>query len=379
MDGPPRPHLDRITQLIVELTGAPVSLVSLVDDSRQFFVSQAGLPQEVATDRGTPLSHSLCQYVVVSDEPLVITDAREDPELRSHLAVTELGVVAYCGVPIHDPSGHTLGSLCAIDTAPREWSSHVIAILLAFAEAVSAELDTDARYRRLTVDLHRRLLPASLPASDRWEVRSSYRALQEDVGLGGDFYDAVEGADGSLTLVVGDIVGHEVDAAIAMGQLRAATLTLVHHGSPLDEIAVTLDETCLSLPNVFCSAWVAVRVDPAARAATYLSAGAIPPLLVRSDGDACYLTGATSAPIGATCDRRQGSVPLAAGDVVLLCTDGLVEDRRFDIDFGLERVLGGVRANRQANLQEVIDGLVDERITGASREDDIAVLACRIA
>lgn len=380
LDGPPRPHLDRVTTLVTELTGAPISLVSLVDDRRQFFASQVGLDERTAAARGTPLSHSLCQYVVVSDDVLVIDDARLDADLASHLAVVELGVIAYCGVPIRDPLGRTLGSLCAIDTEAHAWTPDDVAILRAFAEAVSAELHTDARYRRLTVDLHRRLLPAALPTGERWHVGAAYRSLDTDAGLGGDLYDAVEGADGSLTLVVGDIVGHDADAAIAMGQLRAQVLALVHHGTALPELVSTLDRSCRSLPNVFCSALAIVRVAADARSASYLSAGAVAPLLVPGGtGAPTYLDDAGGTPIGVAGRRREGTTVLRPGDRLVLFTDGLVEHRPDLIDLGLDRIAGLASAQRRDDPATLADALLADRAARGTCEDDIAVLVCAIS
>ncbi len=378
MDGPERPHLDRVADLVVSFTGAPLSIVSMVDDQRQFFAAQIGLPAETAEARGTPLSHSLCRFVVAADAPLVVDDTSADQALAQHPAVTDLGIAAYCGVPIHDAAGHALGSLAALDTAPHTWTDDDVALLRSLADVVSAELEADARYRRLTVDLHRRLLPAALPTSDRWEVAARYRPLEADVGLGGDFYDVIVGPDGSTTLVVGDIVGHDSDAAIAMGQLRTATLALVQHGAELPDIAATLDRICGSLPNVFCSAWVAVRLDPSARSATYLSAGAIPPLVVRADGTSEYLTGATTPPIGVTTTRRSATVDLAAGDVVLLCSDGLVEQRGSMLQDGLDRVATHTAAGRADDLAHLTERLLGGLDPDRPHQDDIALLLCRI-
>lgn len=110
---------DRLTRLATKLLGVPVALASLVDADRQHLASQVGLPEPVAISRQLPLSHSFCQYVVADDAPLVVQDAREHPVLRDSLAVSELGLVAYCGVPLRTPNGQVLGALCAIDGRPR--------------------------------------------------------------------------------------------------------------------------------------------------------------------------------------------------------------------------------------------------------------------
>ena len=85
---------DRLTRLATRLLGAPTALVSLVTTERQFFKSCVGLGEPWASRRETPLSHSFCQYVVATREPLPITDAREEPLLRESRAIVDLHVMA---------------------------------------------------------------------------------------------------------------------------------------------------------------------------------------------------------------------------------------------------------------------------------------------
>ncbi len=122
-------EFDTVTRLAARLLHAPVALVSLVDDQRQFFKSQIGLPQPWDQQRQTPLSHSFCQWVVSSDQELAISDAREHPILRTNGAIFDLGVVAYAGVPLSAATGETIGSFCAIDGKPRNWTSDELATL----------------------------------------------------------------------------------------------------------------------------------------------------------------------------------------------------------------------------------------------------------
>jgi two-component sensor histidine kinase len=132
---------DRLTRMVTRLLGVPVALVSLVDDTRQFFKSQQGLPNPVSQQRQTPLTHSFCQHVVIERAPLVVTDAENDPRVCDNLAVPEMGVKAYLGVPLTLPSGHVIGSLCAIDTIPREWSDADLKSLGDIAEIVMSEIE----------------------------------------------------------------------------------------------------------------------------------------------------------------------------------------------------------------------------------------------
>ncbi|MET3423492.1 PAS domain S-box-containing protein [Actinoplanes tereljensis] len=147
--------LDRLTLLATRLLGTPVALVSLVDDSRQFFASSVGLPEPAASRRETPLPFSFCRHVVVSESPLIVTDARYDHRVRENPAVKALGMVAYAGFPLRTPEGQTLGSFCVIDTRPREWSADELAMIEDLASAVEAEIAVRLSHADLLVETRR--------------------------------------------------------------------------------------------------------------------------------------------------------------------------------------------------------------------------------
>jgi hypothetical protein len=140
LDAPLDEGLDRLTGLAARVLKAPVALVSLVDADRQVFASCVGLPEPWQTRRQTPLTHSFCQYPVVSREPLVVADAREDPRFRENLAIRDLGVIAYAGIPLVTREGQALGSLCVIDDRPRRWTAGEIGLLRDLAASVMTEL-----------------------------------------------------------------------------------------------------------------------------------------------------------------------------------------------------------------------------------------------
>jgi GAF domain-containing protein len=118
-----------MVRLAAEALGAPTAAVSLVDDERQFYKSAFGVSEEAARMREAPLSHSFCQYAVATKTPLVVEDAREHPVLRDNAAVHESDVIAYVGIPLIDPGGHALGTLCVWDSQPRQWTRGHVQIL----------------------------------------------------------------------------------------------------------------------------------------------------------------------------------------------------------------------------------------------------------
>ncbi len=153
LDSQPEKIFDRLTELAAKALGVPVVLMSLVDTNRQFFKSKFGLPDELAAIRETPLSHSFCQFVTASDEPLVISDARKYPLVCDNPAVRDLNVVAYAGVPLITTDGQTLGSVCAIDIKPRLWSRADVETLSAVAAQMMSEINLRMQVGELNQDL----------------------------------------------------------------------------------------------------------------------------------------------------------------------------------------------------------------------------------
>ncbi|MGH2899685.1 MAG: sensor domain-containing diguanylate cyclase, partial [Solirubrobacteraceae bacterium] len=143
---------DRFARLAARVADTPTALVSVVTDDRQYFAGLCGVGQPWADARQTPLSHSFCQHVVTNAAPLVVDDAREDPVLCTNLAIVDLDVIAYAGFPIVGPTGHVLGSLCAIDSKPRVWQLAQLESLADVALLVGNELERRDLVRRLSID-----------------------------------------------------------------------------------------------------------------------------------------------------------------------------------------------------------------------------------
>lgn len=140
LDTPAEEVFDRLTTLASSLLGAPVVLLSLVDRDRQFFKSIHGLTGWAAEARETPLSHSFCKHVVGTRGPLVVADARSHPLVSDNLAIEDLGVVAYAGIPVTTDDGEVVGSFCAIDGEPRTWTEQELVVLRSIAGAALSEV-----------------------------------------------------------------------------------------------------------------------------------------------------------------------------------------------------------------------------------------------
>ena len=203
LDTPPEEVFDRLSRLTRRMLNAPVALVSLVEADRQFFKSALGLPEPWATTRETPLSHSFCQHVVATGAPLRVEDARHDPLVCDNLAVPELGVVAYLGMPLATADGQVLGSLCAIDTRPRDWTAEDAAALRDLAALAMSELSLRALALELEAWLReegaaREAALARLARTHRPEALGQLAG-----GVAHDFANVLQAVQGGVRLAAG--------------------------------------------------------------------------------------------------------------------------------------------------------------------------------
>ena len=141
LDSPPEEAFDRLTRLATAVLHVPVALVSLVDSDRQFFKSQCGLSEPLASLRQTPLTNSFCKHVVGSREPLVVADARRDPLFRQSVGASDVEVIAYAGVPLITSEGYALGTFCIVDRQPHDWTEEEIGILRVLATSAMSEIE----------------------------------------------------------------------------------------------------------------------------------------------------------------------------------------------------------------------------------------------
>lgn len=135
LDTPPEERFDRITKVAQIMFDVPIALVSLVDTNRQWFKSCAGL-----SDTETPRSMSFCSHAILNEDVMSIDDATKDERFSDNPLVTgEPNIRFYAGKPIQDPNGKKLGTLCIIDTKPRNFSRADKSVLIDLANWVESE------------------------------------------------------------------------------------------------------------------------------------------------------------------------------------------------------------------------------------------------
>jgi PAS domain S-box-containing protein len=139
LDTPAEEAFDRLVRQAAHMLEVPIALVALIDEDRQVLKASVGLPGPWAAARQTPLSSSLCQQLLVTQQPLVIPDTRRDPLTRDDEFLLAHGVAAYLSVPLI-VAGQVLGALCVADRQPRDWSADQVATLTELAGPVLTQL-----------------------------------------------------------------------------------------------------------------------------------------------------------------------------------------------------------------------------------------------
>jgi serine phosphatase RsbU (regulator of sigma subunit) len=236
----------------------------------------------------------------------------------------------------------------------------------------------------MSESLQRGLLTAP-PEPEHLEIVVRYRAAAEQVQIGGDWFDAFLACDGALSLVVGDVTGHDREAAAVMGQMRNLLRGIGYTlGEPPAAVMSAVDRAVRDLDVGALATAILARIEQSPadagsgkRIMRWTNAGHPPPLLLRADGSAEFLTFEPDLLLGldATVDRSDHTQELDPGDTVLLYTDGLVERRGQTLDEGLSWLRSAASARRQLTPTQLADALLAE--VHDTAEDDIAMLLLR--
>ncbi|HSP39681.1 MAG TPA: SpoIIE family protein phosphatase [Frankiaceae bacterium] len=242
--------------------------------------------------------------------------------------------------------------------------------------------ESEARATAMARALQRVLIPPAPPRIPGLDVAAGYRPAGSGDEVGGDFYDFFPIAAGDWIVVLGDVSGKGVEAAIvtslARHTIREAAVRLVDPSEVLRELSDVLlgHET-----GRFCTAvLLRLRMQDGGCSVSVSSGGHPLPLLVRANGDIAEV-GASGSLLGAirAVELRNGTVSLAAGDAIVLYTDGVTEGRRGKEFYGEERLLAAVRRGREA-AATLVDAVLDDVLTFQAQDarDDIAVVVLRV-
>ncbi|WP_018544106.1 PP2C family protein-serine/threonine phosphatase [Streptomyces sp. LaPpAH-108] len=238
--------------------------------------------------------------------------------------------------------------------------------------------EAHAREREVALTLQRAMLTAPVPV-DRHRVAVRYRPAVGSLNVCGDWYDLVKLEDGDrIAVAVGDVVGHGLEAAGVMGQLRSALSATSRVARGPGQALEVLGLYARSLDGAQSTTVVTAFIDWDRHTVTYSSAGHPPPVLLRGTGGADLLDQATDPPLDAApepCPRPEATVAFAEGDMLLLYTDGLIERRHQDIDTGLDQLVRSLDGNRhRADPGALADAVLRDLLPAEGTSDDIALV-----
>ncbi|MGA5251547.1 SpoIIE family protein phosphatase [Streptomyces pseudogriseolus] len=265
------------------------------------------------------------------------------------------------------------------------FTAHDLPLLEDICRRAGLALDNARLYERqrtVAETMQRHLLP-QLPHVPGLEMSARYLAAPDASQVGGDWYDAFVLSDGATALAVGDVVGHDLDAAAGMAQMRNVLRAYAWaQEEPPSAIVARLDRAAARITDVTMATLLFARMSRAEDGRWTLSwtnAGHPPPLLVTRDDEARFLTGGHGLLLGTGLDRprpdEETDVP--PGATLLFYTDGLIEEPSRSLDEGLELLRAHAAALAEQPPARFTD-LVLERTRPAGNDDDVALLTVRV-
>ncbi|MEU5474007.1 SpoIIE family protein phosphatase [Streptomyces lydicus] len=254
-------------------------------------------------------------------------------------------------------------------------------VLLALGSSIAQSLARAMLYDQehdLAAELQQAMLPRRIPGVPGAQIAVRYRSARMGRDIGGDWYDVIPLPNGRVAAVIGDVQGHDTQAAALMGQLRIVLRAYAAEGHSPATVMGRASAFLNELETERFATCIYVDADLTTGAARIVRAGHVDPLLRHAEGLCRRLPVAGGLPLGISSEFRRLDYPvttvqLAPGDTLLLCTDGIVERPGIDLDDGMRQLAREVRDGPQ-DVQQLAD-----RLCGADRagDDDMALLLMR--
>jgi serine/threonine-protein kinase RsbW len=299
---------------------------------------------------------------------------------RHYEIVRLLGFESYMTVPLGRLDDRPLGTVTLVSAGSgRRFSEKDLGLAEQLATQVSSVVSGARAYereRRISHELQRNLLPDAIPHIAGWDVAASYQPAAVGVEVGGDWYDVVPIAERLVALVVGDVEGHDLEAARIMSRLRHTLGLLVLEEQAPGKALERLNRTSLSgVQPRLATALVGV-LDVVTGDVTFSSAGHISPVEVRS-GRAVELPVPPGPPLGVQrCHYKDHEYRIDDGCLVMF-TDGLVERHGAYLDDRLHQLEAFLRSASRTDPADIAKDVIDSMTADERRTDDIVVLAAR--
>ncbi|GAA3885945.1 SpoIIE family protein phosphatase [Saccharothrix violaceirubra] len=309
--------------------------------------------------------------VTEADLPSAIADLRTAP-LLTPVDRGDEGV----GIALDHPEGRLV--LWVEPDGRRPFAPEdrmLLALLAGHVGQALHRIHRGEQQRKAALALQHAILGPALPGGFAVRYEPATRPLE----VGGDWYDTVGLPDGRLGIVVGDCVGHGLDAAAVMGQLRSACRALLLQDSGPARTLMAMDVFAATLRGARCTTVFCGVLDPETGALTYSSAGHPPGIVVRPDGTRALLDGGRSLPLGVRPGRERPEVTttVSARSTVLLYTDGLVERRGQDLADGIAEAGRAVAEEHALPTDDLATALMARLAPADGYSDDVALLLYR--
>ncbi|MBL7502283.1 SpoIIE family protein phosphatase [Frankia sp. CNm7] len=393
LDTDPEEPFDRLTRLAATILDVPLAFATMINGTRCYWKSVAGVPEKAPPVRQTPLDGSIFRQMINTGQPVVTPDATRETPILGDVLVHAAGLVAWAAFPVHGPDGHIVGAFGAADARPRPWTPRDLALLHTLAQAVSGEISlrhAAATATALARTLQESLLPPDIPELPGLRVSARYRPAGEGAEVLGDFYDVFSTGRTSLGVVLGDVAGKGVEAAkitaLAHYTIRAAASRTHDPAAILNQLNTALLTQHPDSERFLSAAYLAVQESRRGRTVVVCSAGHTPVLLRRRDRTVTEV-GAHGLVLGVfeNPELTTTRLRLRPGDTLLLYTDGVTEARRGRDQFGDERLralLASIdTATASTATADTVTAAVEAAVlahTGGPPQDDIAILAIHL-
>ena len=380
--------LGLIVSTAMELVGARYGALGVLDEegeNLELFVPVGLSEQERADLVGVelPRGRGLLGHLIAHPQSLRVDDIADHPDSAGfppgHPALRTL-----LGAPI-SIRGKIYGDLYVSERLDdRPFDAHDEVLIVALAGAAALAIDDARLYEQASLDAERfqRLLLPRLPEHlEPFEAAAAYIPASTPGQVGGDWYDTLLVPDQACAAVIGDVVGHDLQAAAAMAQTRNMLRALLYdRHTPPSAVLSRLDRTLQAITDSPVTTACLARIEPRQPVGWTLrwsTAGHPPPLLITPDHRARYLHADPDLPLGVdiTQSRHDHTYPLPPGAVVMFFTDGLVEHREHPIEERLERLAAIAVAHAAMPLHDFVQALADNHPSDGN--DDMAILALR--
>jgi serine phosphatase RsbU (regulator of sigma subunit)/anti-sigma regulatory factor (Ser/Thr protein kinase) len=289
-------------------------------------------------------------------------------------------------------AGRTIGAWMAGFMEPVAFTPDERAVLTTIARMLAQALERARVHeseRALTDGLQRSMLPERAPEIPGMTLCARYVPTGGGLQVGGDWYDVVSLPNGRTAIVIGDVQGHDVHAAGVMGQLRIALRAYAAEGHRPDAVLARASRFLAGLETDRFATCLYLEVEPVKGTLDIARAGHLNPGIRLGDGTCVVRAVPGGLPLGVDPgeDYPVTQLMLDPGEVLVLCTDGLIETGGHDLDSGRDRLHGVLSATPADDLEELADAMINVVHGPAShhvqgpladrREDDIALLLLR--